>query len=96
VKNSNPSSRTSRVGSPPNPYWAYEYDYFDDRADGQRAALNFFRNMDLDSVSGIKIEIVEGEHPGSTYYAAELAMDPEEANAIAAHEGIPLRFRRVC
>jgi len=78
------------------PNWAYEYDYFDDWADGQRAALNFFRPMDLDSVSGIKIDIVEGEHPGSTYYAAELAMDPEDANAIAAREGIPLRFRRVC
>ena len=57
--------------------------------------MNFFRGIDLDSISGINIDIVEGEHPGSTYYAAELAMDPEEANAIAAHEGIPLRFRRI-
>jgi hypothetical protein len=77
------------------PNWAYEYDYFDDWADGQRAALNFFRNLDLESISGINIEIIEGEHPGSTYYAAELTMDPEEANAIAESEAIPLRFRRV-
>ncbi len=77
------------------PSWTYECEYFEEWADGQRAALNFFRGIDLDSISGINIDIVEGEHPGSTYYAAELAMDPEEANAIAAHEGIPLRFRRV-
>jgi hypothetical protein len=57
--------------------------------------LNFFRNLDLDSISGINIEIIEGEHPGSTYYAAELTMDPEDANAIAESEAIPLRFRRV-
>ena len=77
------------------PNWTHEWEYFEAWADGQRAALNFFRGIDLDGVSGIHIDIVEGEHPGSTYYAAELAMDPEEANAIAAHEGIPLRFRRV-
>ena len=77
------------------PNWTSEYEYFDDWADGQRAALNFFRDIDLETLSGIHIDIVEGEHPGSTYYAAELAMDPEEANTIAAHEGIPLRFRRV-
>ena len=77
------------------PNWTYECEYFEEWADGQRAALNFFRGIDLDSISGINIDIVEGEHPGSTYYAAELAMNPEEANAIAAHEGIPLRFRKV-
>ena len=77
------------------PDWTSEYEYFDDWADGQRAALNFFRDIDLDSLSGIKIDIVEGEHPGSTYYAAELAMDPDEANAIALCERIPLRFRSI-
>ena len=77
------------------PDWSSEYEYFDSWADGQRAALNFFRDVDLDSLSGINIDIVEGEHPGSTYYAAELVMHPDEANAIALREGIPLRFRSV-
>ena len=77
------------------PDWTSECEYFDDWADGQRAALSFFRDFDLDSISGIEIYIVEGEHPGSTYYAAELATDPDEANEIALREGIPLRFRRV-
>jgi hypothetical protein len=57
--------------------------------------LNFFRDLEHDRVSGINIEIFEGGHPGSTYYAAELMMDPEEANAMAESEDIPLRFRRV-
>ena len=77
------------------PNWSYEYEYFDDCANGQSAALSFFRTIDHDSISGIEIEIVEGEHPGSTYYAAELVMDADEANAIAIRDGIPLRFRRV-
>ncbi len=77
------------------PNWSYEYEYFDDSANGQSAALSFFRTIDYDSISGIEIDIVEGEHPGSTYYAAELNMDPDEANEIALREGIPLRFRRV-
>jgi len=77
------------------PNWTSEYEYFDDWAHGQRAALNFFRDVDLDSLSGINIDIVEGEHPGSTYYAAELVMEPDEANAIALRESIPMRFRRV-
>ncbi len=77
------------------PDWTSEYEYFDDWADGQRAALSFFRDFDLDSISSIDIDIVEGEHPGSTYYAAELVMHPDEANAIALREGVPLRFRRV-
>jgi hypothetical protein len=77
------------------PNWTSEYEYFDDWADGQRAALNFFRDVDLDSLSGINIDIVEGEHPGSTYYAAELTIDPDEANAIALQEAIPLRFKSV-
>jgi hypothetical protein len=77
------------------PDWTSEYEYFDDWTDGQRAALNFFRDIDLESLSGINIDIIEGEHPGSTYYAAELNMDPFEANAIALRESIPLRFRSV-
>lgn len=76
------------------PNWTHEYEYFDSTADGQGAALDFFRSMDLKSIAEIKIKIIEGEHPGSSYYAAELAMDPDEASAIAAREGIPIRFRR--
>ncbi len=57
----------------------------------QGAALTYFRDSfafnDL-----FNVVIVEGDHPGSTYYAAELHMDVAEANALAIDEGLPIRF----
>jgi hypothetical protein len=57
----------------------------------QGAALSYFRDScafnDL-----FNIVIVEGDHPGSSYYAAELQMDVAEANALAIEEGLPIRF----
>jgi hypothetical protein len=38
------------------------------------------------------IVIVEGCHPGSSYYAAELHMDVAAANELAMEEGLPIRF----
>jgi hypothetical protein len=77
------------------PHWSYECEYFDSCADGQRAALDFFRYIDQNSLDQLGIVIVEGEHPGSTYYAAELRADLKEANEIALNELIPVRFRLV-
>lgn len=54
-------------------------------------ALSFFRNVS-DTTDLFNIAIVEGDHPGSTYYAAELRMDVAEANALAEAKGIPIRF----
>jgi hypothetical protein len=36
--------------------------------------------------------VIDGEHPGSTYYAAELRVDIEEANRAAEAAGMPVRF----
>ena len=77
------------------PNWSYECEYFDSCAGGQRAALDFFRCIDQDCLDQLGIVIVEGEHPGSTYYAAELRADLEEANEIALNESIPVRFRLI-
>jgi hypothetical protein len=77
------------------PHWSYECEYFDSCADGQRAALDFFRYIDQNSLDQLGIVIVEGEHPGSTYYAAELRADLKETNEIALNESIPVRFRLV-
>ncbi len=55
------------------------------------AALAFFRgNFEFNDT--FNIEIVEGCHPGSTYYAAELRMDVDEANELARELDIPIRF----
>ncbi len=38
------------------------------------------------------VQIIEGLHPGSTYYAATLTKPIDEANLIAVSEDIPVRF----
>ena len=40
-----------------------------------------------------KVEIIEGEHPGSSYYAAELRQDVDYANQVARGMGLEFGFR---
>jgi hypothetical protein len=40
----------------------------------------------------LRVRIVEGDHPGSSYYAAELSGDIDEANRAAEAADIPVRF----
>ena len=58
---------------------------------GRGQALQFFRD-ECESCDLFDIVIVEGDHPGSSYYAAELRMDVAEANELAEQNGIPIRF----
>ena len=53
---------------------------------GSAAAFRLFGGYDYgeefeptDIAEMFKIDLIEGEHPGSTYYAAELSMPLEEA-----------------
>jgi hypothetical protein len=57
------------------------------------AALEFFQSMDGDALDSVGVTIVEGDYPGSTYYAAELTGDIDAANKAAALAGIPVRFK---
>jgi hypothetical protein len=57
----------------------------------QGAALIFWRDGDLDP-DDFGIVVVEGEHPGSSYYAAELRESIEYANEVADRLGAPVRF----
>jgi hypothetical protein len=57
----------------------------------QGAALRFWRDGDLDP-DDFGIVIVEGEHPGSSYYAVELRESVEYANEVAQRLGAPVRF----
>lgn len=61
----------------------------------QAQAKSFFENLDNRTLDALQVFIVEGEHPGSTYYAAELCQGIEEANAQAEALGLPFRFSRV-
>jgi hypothetical protein len=78
--------------SPPN--WNWEDDYLPRDGTAQGAALEFFQNMDGDALDALGVTIVEGEHPGSTYYAAELTGDVDVANKAAAAAGIAVRFKK--
>ncbi len=77
-------------GEPPN--WSFEGDYLPESGTAQGAALAFFRDMAGDELETLGVDIVEGEHPGSTYYAAELRGDIDKANRAAEAAGIPVRF----
>jgi hypothetical protein len=64
-------------------------------ADGHSAGArlwNSFRSMDSNSVDLLGVDIVEGEHPGSTYYAADLRGDIDVANRAAEAAGLRVRF----
>ena len=78
--------------SPPD--WNWEDDYLPKNSTSQGAALEFFQRMDGNELDVIGVVIVEGEHPGSTYFAAELKIDLDTANEAAIQAGIPVRFKR--
>lgn len=58
---------------------------------GQGYALSYFRD-DFEYCSEFDIAIIEGECPGSSYFAAELRMSINEANQLAEQMGVPIRF----
>ncbi len=70
-----------------------ESDWFPYGWGDQGHALSFFEALDGETLDALGVEIVMGEHPGSTYYAAELPGSIEEANAAAEGLGLPFRFR---
>jgi hypothetical protein len=59
----------------------------------QGKALAFFEQMDGDVVDALGVQIIMGEHPGSSYYAAELRAPIDHANAEAQRLKLPFRFR---
>jgi hypothetical protein len=64
-----------------------------DNATAQDGAKRFFEHEDLAELNELGVSIVEGEYPGSTYYAAELSGTVEKANEIAQQLGLSYRFR---
>ena len=58
-------------------------------------AYAFFQNQDISTLRRLGISVVEGEHPGSSYYAAELRLTVESANNAAVMMDLPIRFKEV-
>ena len=70
-----------------------ESDWFPRDWDGQGQAYRFFQGLDPDVRDALGIVVVEGDHPGSDYFAAELRSGIDGANAKATELGLPFRFR---
>ena len=71
----------------------YESEYFDNLWNGQSVSLEFFSSLESSICEALGVELVYGEHPGSSYYAAELKVDIEQANAAAESLGLDFRFQ---
>jgi hypothetical protein len=76
------------------PDWVHEDDYLPRSATAQGAALEFFEDWSRDEQETVGVIIVEGEHPGSSYYAAELTQPIDAANLAAWRAGLPVWFAR--
>ncbi len=70
-----------------------EADSFGGGWSGQGAALGFFSDLDAKVLQALGVVIIEGEHPGSSYYAAELRDEIANANQTAQALGLACRFR---
>lgn len=68
-------------------------DFFPVRSGPQGAALGFFQDQPYELLDALGVVVIEGEHPGSSYYAAELRQDIAKANAVAVDLGLPFRFK---
>jgi hypothetical protein len=74
-----------------SPDWDSEADYLAGET-AREAAMRYFEAMSPDVLDALGVVIIEGEHPGSTYYAAELVRDIDDANRAAKAAGLPVRF----
>ena len=70
-----------------------DVDYLPSHYSGVAVAKEYFENLDNDTLDALGVDIIEGEHPGSTYYAAELRQDIDHANQVTREMGMDFRFR---
>jgi hypothetical protein len=74
------------------PDWSNESDDIYKSGTAQGAAYDHFLREDCEVMEALGIVIIEGDCPGSSYFAAELHMSPEDANDIAEAHGWQIRF----
>ena len=70
-----------------------EAESFDSGWSGQDSALRFFSDLAAKVLDALGVVITMGEHPGSSYYAAELKNTIANANQVACKLSLPFRFR---
>ena len=74
------------------PDWCNEWDDLYKNGTAQGAAYDHFQRENQDMLDELGIVIIEGQCPGSSYFAAELHTDVDEANRIARDHGWSIRF----
>ena len=70
-----------------------DVDSFPPHCSGVGVAKHYFEQLDGKTLDALGIDIIEGEHPASTYYAAELKYDVDYANQRARGLGLDFRFK---
>jgi hypothetical protein len=76
-----------------SPIKGEDYQWFPIRSGAQGQAMAFFESMDNETLDALGVVIIEGEHPGSSYYAAELRQPIDAANEMAEAMALPFRFK---
>ena len=69
--------------------WA---EFFPQHAGPQGEGLAYFESLRIDDLEELGVVLVYGDHPGSSYFAAELKTDIESANSRAIDLGLCVRF----
>jgi hypothetical protein len=77
-----------------SPDWDNEWEMMYKSGTAQGAAYNYFCGADREVMDELGVVIIEGECPGSSYFAAELRNGVEIANEIAQVNGWEIRFIR--
>ena len=60
---------------------------------GVALAKKYFECLGYETLDGLGVQIIEGDHPGSNYYAAVLRQDVDYVNQVARDLGLTFRFR---
>jgi hypothetical protein len=69
-----------------------EREFFEPIWDGQTAALGYFCDFPAHTLKALGVKIVDSEHPGSSYRAAEINKTINEANRVASELSLDFRL----
>jgi hypothetical protein len=75
------------------PYDGNDVEWLPRKWGAQGQAMAFFESLPRKTLKALGVVIIEGEHPGSSYYAAEPRQPIEDANEMAAALELPFRFK---
>ena len=75
------------------PDFSEEWEYLPDSANAQGLAYRFFHSEDWELLDQLGVVIIDGEHPGSSYFAAELTIPVAEGNQRAKDLNVAYRFK---